>query len=192
MGSMNPTNKFPRVAAALFAASLCTSLLAQVTPTPTMTPTMMPKDPSADTSTDSGLAHHDRAFLKKAAASGMKEVDVSRAVMDRLSNTHAKDLAQMMITDHTAANEELMTIASNKGVKLPDEDLSVSADWAKKTGDIDSKYAKQMVSDHEEAVKLFEKGTHSMDPDIAAFARKTLPVLQHHLEMAQDLAKNAN
>jgi putative membrane protein len=186
---MNPSKtKFPHVAVTLLAASLCTSLIAQITPTPTMTP----KEPASDTATESSLSHHDRAFMKKAAAAGMKEIDVSRAVMDRLSNSHGKDLAQMMITDHTAAGEELATLAANKGVKLPAEDVSISADWAKKTGDIDSLYAKEMVADHEGAVKLFEKATSSSDPDVAAFARKTLPTLQHHLEMAQELAKSVN
>jgi putative membrane protein len=49
-----------------------------------------------------------------------------------------------------------------------------------------------MVSDHEDAVRLFERGSKSSDPDIAAFAQKTLPTLQHHLMMAQELAKTVN
>ena len=51
---------------------------------------------------------------------------------------------------------------------------------------------KEMVSDHLGAVKLFENASKSADPDIAAFAQKTLPTLQHHLMMAQDLAKTVN
>ena len=189
MGSMNTTKtKLSRWAAAAIAAALCSSLLAQTFAQTTPTPT--PDHPASDAA--KALSHHDRGFLKKAAGAGMKEIDVSRAVLDRLSNMHAKDLAQMMITDHTAANEELMTLAANKGVTLPAEDLSVSADWAKKTGDLDRAYAKEMVSDHVGAVKLFENASQSADPDIAAFARKTLPTLQHHLAMAQELAKDVN
>jgi putative membrane protein len=181
-------NNTPRVAAALLAAALCTTLAAQVTPTPTMTP----DQPVADTSKDGSLTHHDRGFMKKAAAAGMKEIDVSRAVLDRLSNTQVKDFAQMMITDHTAANEALVTLAANKGVKLPEEDMSVGKDWAAKTGDIDSKYVKEMVSDHEGAVKLFTNAAKSGDAEVAAFAQKTLPTLQHHLAVIQELAKTVN
>ena len=46
-----------------------------------------------------------------------------------------------------------------------------------------------MKSDHEDAVKLFEKASKSDDLEVAAFAQKTLPALLHHLEMAKDLKK---
>jgi putative membrane protein len=174
------------VLGAVIAASLCSFLLAQPVPTPTLTPSQLPGENSG------GMSHHDRVFLRKASGAGMREIDISRAVMDHLVNAQAKELAQMMITDHTAADEELMTLAANKEVKLPPEDVTVTDEWSKKTGDVDSAYAKEMVSDHLGAVKLFEEAAKSGDPDIAAFAQKTLPTLQHHLMMAQDLAKTVN
>jgi hypothetical protein len=39
-------------------------------------------------------------------------------------------------------------------------------------------------------VKLFEKAAKSNDSDIAAFAQKMLPTLQHHLAVAEDLPKS--
>lgn len=172
--------------ALVLAASLSTALLAQtdnVIPTPTPTPT----------SSEGTVAHSDRAFMKKAAKAGMKEITVSQAVMDHLSNPQLKSFAQQMVTDHTAANSDLMALAQQKGVELPAKDeSSLSDDWSKKTGDLDRKYVKEMVSDHEEAVKLFEKASKSSDPDVAAFAQKTLPTLQHHLAMAQDLKTSIN
>jgi putative membrane protein len=149
---------------------------------PTPTPTEAPSDASKST-----LNHHDRAFLKKAASAGMKEIAVSQAVMDHLTNPQLKQFAQTMVTDHSAANSALMSLAASKNYELPAQDPSIADDWSKKTGDVDRAYVKEMVSDHEEAVKLFEKGSKSEDPDIAAFAQKTLPTLQHHLMMAQDL-----
>jgi putative membrane protein len=176
------------VSAAVISASLCSFLNAQPAPPPGSASAQA----QAPADATGGLSHRDRAFVRKAVGGGMKEIDISQAVMDRLTNTHAKELAKMMITDHTAANEALSTLAANKGVKLPEDDISVSDDWSKKTGDIDSMYAKEMVSDHLGAVKLFENASKSSDPDIAAFAQKTLPTLQHHLMMAQDLAKTVN
>jgi putative membrane protein len=189
---MNPQKReIPRtVAVAMIAASLCSFLNAQPPPQPP--PGSASAQATAPADSPGGLSHHDRAFLRKAVGGGMKEIDISRAVMDRLTNSQAKDMARMMISDHTAANEALTGLAANKGVKLPAEDVTVSDDWSKKTGDIDSLYAKEMVSDHMGAVKLFESASKSDDPDIAAFAQKTLPTLQHHLMMAQDLAKSLN
>lgn len=168
--------------AAVLAASLASMLPAQTDPTPT---------PTAAAAAESGLSHSDRSFIKKAAKAGMKEITVSQAVVDHLSNAQAKAFAQQMVTDHTAANNALMALAQQKGVEIPAKDeSSLTEDWSKKTGDVDRAYVKEMVSDHEEAVKLFEKATQSSDPDVAAFAQKTLPTLQHHLSMAVDL-KNA-
>jgi putative membrane protein len=175
------------VAAAMIAASLCTFLMAQPAPTPTLSPDQPPANEA-----EGSLKHHDRAFMMKAAKAGDKEIAVSQAVMDKLTNVQAKNFAQMMITDHTAAGAELATLAASKNVQLPQPDASIGEDWSKKTGDLDSKYVKEMVSDHEEAVKLFEKASKSTDADVAAFAQKTLPTLQHHLMMAQELAKSVN
>lgn len=137
------------------------------------------------------LAHHDRAFFEKAAKSGMKEVAVSQAVMGNLTNQSVRDFANTMVTDHTAANTELMALAARKGVTLPMNDTAkLTEKWSEKGGNVDKKYVHEMVEDHEDAVKLFEKASKSEDADIAAFAQKTLPTLQHHLGMAKDLKKS--
>jgi putative membrane protein len=189
MDDMNPfQTKISRpMAAAMVAASLCSFLMAQPTPTPTITPDQPPADNASG-----GLSHRDRAFMMKAAKAGNKEIAVSQAVLPNLVNDKVKDFAQTMVTDHTAIAADLGTLAASKGVQLPPPDASVGADWSKMTSDADSKYVKVMVSDHEDAVKLFERASKSSDPDVAAFAQKNLPTLQHHLMMAQELAKTVN
>jgi len=143
-------------------------------------------------STDSKLSHSDRSFLEKAAKSGMKEVTISQTAMDRMANPQIKQFAQMMVSDHSSANSELMALAASKGVVLPAKDakeMKLEEKWSKKTKGVDEDYMEEMVSDHKDAVDLFEKAAKSEDPDIAAFARKTLPTLQQHLTMAKDLHK---
>lgn len=138
---------------------------------------------------DSKLKHSDRAFFEKAAKAGMKEVEVSQGTLDHLANPQVKSFAQMMVTDHSTANTELLALAARKGVTLPAKEMKYEEKWSKKTKDVDEDYMKEMVDDHEDAVKLFEKAAKSDDPEIAAFAQKTLPTLEHHLTMARDLRK---
>jgi putative membrane protein len=45
-----------------------------------------------------------------------------------------------------------------------------------------------MVTAHKKAVALFKSAAHSQDRDISGFAAKTLPTLEHHKGMADDLA----
>jgi len=152
-------------------------------------------DPGLTTPTtrdNSKLSHRDRTFFEKAAKSGAKEVQVSQAVLPNLGSSAARDFAQKMIDDHKRANEELKTLAAQKGVSLPVETDKYLNKWSKNTKDTEDEYLAEMKDDHKDAIDLFEKAAKSDDPDIAAFARKTLPTLQHHFSMLQtDLSKSA-
>lgn len=147
---------------------------------------------TATTSTSSDLARSDRNFLEKAVQSGLKEVNVSQAVVSRVTNPQVKQFADMLVTEHSRANAELMTLAASKGVELPAKELKPADKWTKKTDEVDEDYMEEMVSDHENAVKLYEKASKSEDREIAAFARKTLPKLQQHFAQAKELKKSVD
>ena len=153
---------------------------------------------SADTSKRAAateLSRADRNFFEKAAKAGQKEVVVSQAVLAQLTAPGAREFAEMMVRDHTAANQELMALAQRKGADMSElnegrDQERLTRRWSDKNDDINEDYLKEMVKDHEEAVELFEKAAKSEDPEIAAFAQKTLPKLQHHLEMARTQHKS--
>ena len=173
-----------RCAAVLVATTLFSTLSAETSALPNSpSPTVTARDDM------SKLSHSDRSFIEKAAKAGMKEVEISQVVEGRVMDPQVKNFAQMMVADHMAANTELASLAAQKGVTLPKESTKASEKWAKKDKDLDKDYVKEMKEDHEDDVKLFEKGQHSDDPDVAAFARKTLPTLQHHLSVITELAQ---
>lgn len=177
------------------AVSLCTALSAQTSPSTARTDTTPGAERraelAAETHAAANLSRGDRNFFEKAAKSGMKEVAVSRATLDRLTNPQVKQFAQMMVSDHANANSELMALAQKKGVVLPakDDHVKLTEKWSKKTDEVDEDYIEEMVDDHENAVELFEEASRSKDAEIAAFANKTLPTLRQHLTMAKDLKK---
>lgn len=145
----------------------------------------MPADSSSST-----LKRADRRFIEKAAKSGMEEVALSRVAVERSTNAQVRAFAQMLVSDHTQANEKLADLAGSKGVVLPMKDHKADK-WAKKdVKDFDKEYIEEMVSDHEDAVELFQKeAQNGEDPDTVAFARATLPTLQSHLSKVSDLKK---
>lgn len=55
--------------------------------------------------------------------------------------------------------------------------------------DFDRRYAESMgVEAHRETIALFEKASkEARDPEVKAFATKTLPNLREHLQMAQSM-----
>jgi len=141
------------------------------------------------TSAFAELARSDKNFFEKAAKAGQKEVDISQQALVHLTAPDVRNYAQMMVTDHTKANEELKALAAQKGVVLPADDYKAAQKWAKNDKDVDDEYLATMKDEHKNAIDLFEKAAKSGDADIAAFAQRTLPTLRHHLEAVKQLKK---
>jgi putative membrane protein len=144
--------------------------------------------------TKGALSGDDRAFMMKAAADGMAEVELGKMAKEKAASSQVKDFAARMVTDHSKANDELKSLAGSKGVSLPsapDKDQKAHSEkMAKLSGPgFDKGYIDHMVADHKKAVDLFTKTSRSArDPDVKAFASRTLPTLQDHLKMAQSAA----
>jgi putative membrane protein len=134
----------------------------------------------------------DNTFVTKAAVGGMAEVELGKLAQQRASSDAVKDFGKRMETDHSKANEELKTTAANKGITLPttlDAKHQATMDRLSKLNGaaFDRTYMQEMVKDHREDVAEFQKEANSGDdPDVKAFAGKTLPTLQEHLKMAEE------
>ena len=101
-------------------------------------------------------------FWSEVAQGGMTEVMASTAALQRAQSADVKQFAQQMVTDHTAVNEELKTLAASKSVTLPatpseKQQSNIAKLNARSAADFDREYMKMMVSDHEKTVKLFQR-----------------------------------
>ena len=136
----------------------------------------------------------DLGFMNAAAAGGMAEVELGKMAVSNAQNAEVKAFAQKMIDDHSKAGAELKQLATQKKVMLPPDVLpthkEIMGKLSKLSGaDFDREYVKAMVADHENDVTAFtsvSKG--ATDADVKAFATKTLPTLEMHLEMIKSLA----
>ena len=131
-----------------------------------------------------------------AAMGGLMEVELGQLATQKGTSESVKQFGQRMVDDHGKANTELMTLATSKGITLPTaiddkHRQDVTKLSAMSGADFDRAYAKMMLKDHEKDVSEFEKqSTKGTDPDVKAFASKTLPTLQEHLTMARALPGN--
>jgi putative membrane protein len=138
------------------------------------------------------MMNADSNFMKKAAEGGMAEVEFGKLAATQASDSHVKEFGQRMVTDHTKANDELNQLASKKGTSLPTslnaKDQAMKDKLSKLNGAaFDKMYMDNMVKDHKTDVSEFRTESNSgSDPDLKAFASKTLPTLEEHLKMAQD------
>jgi len=135
----------------------------------------------------------DKEFMVKAAQGGMGEVALGALAQHHGSKAGVKRFGQRMVTDHSKANAELMRVAAEKGVTLPDapgpEEQATKAKLSSLSGAaFDKAYVSDMVEDHKKDIADFTKEAMTgKDPAVKAFAAKTLPTLQMHLQMVMAL-----
>ncbi len=153
----------------------------------------------APAQTTAKLSGQDKSFLKDAAEGGNAEVSGSQVALKQSSSADVKTFAQMMVDDHGKAGTELKGLADQKGVKVSDtpsltKKTEIKMLSERKGSSFDQHYADSIgVKAHQDTIKLFQKEVDKgTDPDVKAWASKTLPALQHHLEAAQALKAKAD
>ena len=72
-------------------------------------------------------ANSDAEFVQKAAAAGRMEVEHGKMAASKASNAQVKAYANTLVKDHTAANQELMTIAKRKNITIADQPGTATA-----------------------------------------------------------------
>ena len=152
-----------------------------------------PKPESKQGQNKGGLAQGDRKFVMEAAHGNMAEVELGKLAADKGASDAVKQFGKRMTDDHGKANGELKDFAEKKGLTLP-ADLDAKHKQlrdrlAKLNGaDFDRAYANEMVKDHKKDVADFKREAKgAKDPDLKAWASKTLPTLEDHLKQAQDM-----
>ncbi|SDM34321.1 putative membrane protein [Catalinimonas alkaloidigena] len=132
-------------------------------------------------------------FMVEAANGGLMEVELGRIAAEKATNPQVKEFGQMMVDNHSKANDKLKTLASQKGITLP---TSVGEEHQKEINrltelsgeEFDREYVKLMVKDHKADIDEFQEATDEVeDPDVKAFASQTLPTLQRHLQRAEQI-----
>ena len=141
------------------------------------------------------LAAQDRDFLLRASQSGMAEVEASRLAVGRAAVPEVRAFAQRMVREHTATNDELSRIARDKGVVLgreldAQERSRLATLQAMSAAAFERSYIEDMgVRAHQQAIAVYEREARDgVDPDLRAFASRTLLALREHLAMAEQAA----
>lgn len=139
------------------------------------------------------LSPQDTQFAEKAAQGGLLEVRLGELATQQASSQEVVDFGDMMVADHGEANQQLQDIAQQKGIELPQE-LSEKGqqhyeELQQLSGaEFDRQYIDLMVEDHEEDIEAFRTQSEAgLDPELVAFAEETLPVLERHLERAEEI-----
>jgi putative membrane protein len=137
-------------------------------------------------------AEDEADFAVEAADAGLLEVQASTLALTKASSPQVKQFAQMMVDDHTKANNELKALAQQKNITLPtvmgNEHQRKYDNLNEKTGaEFDKEYMDLMVKDHKDAIDEFEDAAEAekTEAELKAWASSKLPTLRQHLEHAE-------
>jgi len=141
----------------------------------------------------SAMVMPDTTFAGKAAVGGMAEVALGKMAAAKGADDKVKEFGNMMVMDHGKANAELMSIAKGKNITLPaglDAEHQAKSDSLSKLSgkDFDKAYVNAMIEGHKKTLALMQsEATNGKDTELKAFAAKTAPVVQHHLDEIQKI-----
>jgi putative membrane protein len=149
-----------------------------------------PRDTGAAVGTTGANAERD--FIEDQLEDGQAEIALAKLATERATNPQVKEFAQMMVTDHQTAGEELQRIATaaniNRPAELDRDHKNVQEDLTKLSGrEFDKKYMDAMVDEHQEAVNELERKTDSSNAEVRTWVNKVLPKVREHLEKAKQL-----
>jgi putative membrane protein len=132
------------------------------------------------------------SLIKNGLEGGMTEIAASKIALKNSQNPKVISLANEMITDHTNADKTLDSIENDKMLTEKDtisgEHKEMLDSLKTKSGAaFDRAYISMMIHDHKEAIDLFKDASDNKNQTIQDFARQTLPTIEGHLKMAQDI-----
>jgi putative membrane protein len=135
----------------------------------------------------------DKAFVKKAAEETVTEVELGKLAQEKGSSDAVKQFGKRMVEDHARTSQDLSTAAAKVNVEVPSEmtrgGKKTHDKLAKLSGaDFDRAYAKLMLNDQKNKVETFtQEARLGRVPEVKDFAVKTMPTLQEHRQMAEQL-----
>lgn len=136
-----------------------------------------------------GLSKQDDRFIKDASAGNQFEIQSSQVALKNGSSSFVREFAKEMITDHSAAYNELKVIATKKGQTAPKALPAPKQAIVDKLSGLhgaafDSAYQKAQKDAHvETAAKMKGEIEGGHDSDIKNYAIKTLPTVDMHAKM---------
>ena len=148
---------------------------------------------AASTTAANPLPQADRDFVQAASMSSSTEIDAGKLAQKNTKDKDVKSFAHRMMVDHTKMTVELKAAAPH-GVDVPKDNSDTSIlDALKplKDKNFDDAYiAKVGLKGHEDAIAAFKNEiADGQNAKLKKLAKKGLPIIEHHYQLAQQLAK---
>lgn len=139
-----------------------------------------------------------KKFMEQATYSSLYEISLGDLALQKATDSEVLAFAELMISEHTKANNELAVLASHKEIPLPDTmDVNRQAAYLSISQDppivFDKKYIDAIMSNHNSAIAKYDSASKFVeDGEVRDWAARQIPVLKSHLERARELDVHTN
>ena len=145
-------------------------------------------------SAQAAVGQYNIEFICHTIQAGLTEINLGELAEERANDPRVKEFGKQMIQDHTQANESLKNLAVQEGIRVPAacdaEHRAVINKIAKiPRQNFDLMYMEQMITDHKKVIASLQAETKDGNSDLKEWAKKTLPTVEEHLKMAEDIDK---
>jgi len=136
----------------------------------------------------------DRDFIVKASEANLAEIELGELAATKATAASVRNFAEMMITEHQAAYDELESIAIDKSTGITTsvnfEHQEIKQKLTEMSGHaFDTAYMRSTIKDHEKAIELFETEiSNGNDPHVKEHAVQYLPQIQRHHHKADSIS----
>jgi putative membrane protein len=135
------------------------------------------------------------AFLEQAGSANQFEIVSSQLALQVSQNPGVRNLATMLITDHTMMGQQVAAAAASAGLRMPAPALlppdQATLDQLRAAGSgpgFDTAFRQAQINAHQQGIQLMQNYAAGGDvPALRAVASQAIPVMQRHLAMAQAL-----
>lgn len=140
------------------------------------------------------LAPAEIARIAAIAQDGMTEVRLGKLAESKASDPEVKKLASLMVTEHSAANEQLKELAAGVGLILPpdinNEQKALIDSLSELSGsDFDKRYVEVLMDAHMHAITVFETEVKEGSGSLKDWAKNVLRTIKRHHHAAMTLSK---
>jgi putative membrane protein len=151
-----------------------------------------------DDNDNKAINQTDKDFLINAAYGNHAEIDAGQLAISKSSSDSVRNFGQMMVSEHTAALDELKSIAKDLNTNVPDAADSKHRQLKQQLmtmsgAQFDSAYIQSQISDHQKTDSLFEsEASNGKEQRVKDYANKYLPNIRTHLQRANSIASQLN
>jgi putative membrane protein len=134
------------------------------------------------------------AFLRDAIRGNFSEVTLGRIIQNRGASADVRQFGAMLVRDHSNGLAQAQQIASRMHLRIP-ATLTPEARHEQmvlrslRGAAFDREVRRYMIDDHRKDIAKFSAQARTGDRATARYAAATVPVMQHHLRMAQSLRR---